>query len=1277
MKRFWWLGWALFFAVGANVSHAAITYVGTSAVSQSSTSLSITPPAGSVGDLVICTASNRNASLTLPTPSGASYTELIPGSTWSFHKAWGRIATGSDVFTLAALPGYTEAWCSRYAGTNSNLAAIVDGSITKRTSLTSQIRLGSLTPPSNNEVMWYSTRLPGPGTASPVVDVPTNFTEDVDSYYSGADLIMSGGHWIQTTKTNSPQQDLNVTPAAGAATSNTSILLSLSPSGTGGGGGGGIWSLVGYGAATGVAAGGTLTPALPAGHTTGDWLCWYGAERNTANTLAHPAGYTNVVSRQNAGHDISAIDCKIDGGAEVAPSTTAVGVGMAQMAAYRGGPGVVAGNINATNSSTTTCTTSPVSVSLAVTQSNVLILSFATQQANYTSFTPSTGVPAGYANGVSDASVSYTNPSGQDFSFLLAYYIYPFNTTLSAGNFTDGNVASVACRSHVAGILNPSLAPTITLVNGGTNTFADGAAGVTVTGTNFGAVTGTLQLIDGSTTSNQTVTGWTDTTITFTAVLGGCRYGARSIKVIRNDNSNFNVHDAIITAPSGKCYFDTSTLLQPFAVDKNGAPNRFGDAVAANDITDNSEIELSNLTFSGVSSCANITVNSNASYKVPMDLQSFDWRWNNGGGWASTAADRTGQGKVHIAGSNGFRSSCNNFGGSSTPGIPPRTQATKTICVSGCDYPNTTLGVSNCMAVLGNGQSCEMRDQVGGVAETWTQPIVIAGIHGIEGSVKTLRVQDGDTVIVSGTTSTGVPLLNINNSDHINVQGNSTGSTGLFIGDPSIWNVNCAQATTAPGFVAPYNCFPNGMNTDVTSSNDIGFMNFTLGGATDRVATRIEKTASYVYFKSMVVDLHGNNNDHAVPTPAEDGLLFEQDSDQFMAEDSQWSHSGSPALKVTGSYNVFRRITVDNGWSDLTGDTTIYRGAETLEIVSNDCSDANFGCAPYGPVMVEDSEFRGSGLTPSHSPWNTATELKGIGVIFRKNYIYGNDRNYLVSMCGSVDGTTTAYREGEQQLYHNTLFGGANFWSGGNGYPAGINTAICQKMIIKNNLMQGNQPGQKSSSDIYAFTAKLSGVPLGGYANQWKGAVIANNIFGSDPLVPSLNMQANLTGTGANTVALTNSVTWPANFFNNNNVTMTWANGTTSPDPSRNGLVLGSTNSVGVGDAPAVTTTANAGTAVTSITLTDARAFKDLWNFSGHGWGGWHVEYGDCISVGPTTGSTNVQAVNTQITAINYSTGVVTVTPAVTFQNGSPVWKAIDNVDGTCGRIWRNRGAFQ
>ena len=996
----------------AQLSQAAITFVGAGAVTQSNAA-TISPaiPAGSTGDLIICSAQYKNASFTLTAPSGATYTQIITG--YKYHGVWGRIANGTDAFTLGTagsdpLLGYIESSCLRYAGTASTITSISDASTTNHISLVDQLRVGGIKPSSANEMVIYFGR---ELTVSTSTALATGFTSRVNSSYAASNMSMVVADSIQTIKTNIIQQNLVITGGSGVTQAHSSLMLAIKPAGSGGGGGS-QWTYVGAGSiAQSLAGGVNLTPSLPTGQVAGDWLCWMGYEATTSFTLNHPAGYTNVVSRQVSAHDVEAIDCKVSAGAsEVAPTVAFQSRSQAQVVAFRGGPAAVAGNVHVAGSAGSTCTISPPSMPLTITQPNTLVLEWAKWNSDFGTITSYPVTTTGIT-----ASVITGNPS----SFFLAYVIQTAATNMATDAFTTTPATgSTACSkmavSLLAGTVTP---PTITTVNGGGNTFNSDAVGVVIVGTGFGASqgTGSVTVRDGSLSSTQTVTAWGDTSITFTGVRGDIRYGARNVRVT-NGLGTFVDQAVTVTAPPAKCYFDLGAIVQPFSVSNKGMPNRFGDA--SGDITDDSQLEFSNMVFNGGSTCANITIATNGTFRIPSDLLALDWIWNSGLGWKDTVTQRRGANKARGPATSGFRASCTGTSGDNTN--PPARVAYKfKIAVTGGDYPATSTGISNCMAALANGQACEMQAADPLVAETWDAEIDITSINGVEGNVKTLRVRDGDTITLSHATVAPTGLLNITSSSFINIQGGNTLENGLYLGDSTQWLVNCARATTAVDFIGVHNCYTNANNVMITGSTNIGLMNFTVRGAQSNEASVIDNTSSYIYSRQMVWDLHGINNDGGVPVAAPSGTLLVVHADYFVAEDTTFSHGGANALKITGSFPILRRVKGNGGWSDVSLDP-VYSGSTPIVLATQDCQVASNGCAPYGPALIENSEIFGAGTIPGQT-WNYAIQLGAIGTIFRQNYIYGNTKSYLLGMCSSADINTTTYREGEQSIYNNTF----------------------------------------------------------------------------------------------------------------------------------------------------------------------------------------------------------------------------------------------------------------
>jgi hypothetical protein len=312
---------------------------------------------------------------------------------------------------------------------------------------------------------------------------------------------------------------------------------------------------------------------------------------------------------------------------------------------------------------------------------------------------------------------------------------------------------------------------------------------------------------------------------------------------------------------------------------------------------------------------------------------------------------------------------------------------------------------------------------------------------------------------------------------------------------------------------------------------------------------------------------------------------------------------------------------------------------------------------------------------------------------------------YSVCGAGQYFGVAHDERDRYRVFYNNTLYGGTVEESLGRfANEPSTDANLCGDERWKNNIFAGVEPNEVHNGTAIFLHYYPS--PITGYANTFKGAEIFGNIFSLHPSNPATITTAYVGRTSYTTsnavtdqatVAIENgtgfneatadyaceSGDFPSNWCGNRlltgsgltkfagDVTAPFVNSTV-PDLTtlRTLLTLG-TNTYGVGDAWPLTTV-DAVTDTTHVSLADARYFKDAWGFT-YTWGGLHTEYGDCIAMGATAAT----AVTATITAINYTTGDITYTPARTITNGWNVWKATDVGDGTCGAVWDNRGAVQ
>lgn len=612
-------------------------------------------------------------------------------------------------------------------------------------------------------------------------------------------------------------------------------------------------------------------------------------------------------------------------------------------------------------------------------------------------------------------------------------------------------------------------------------------------------------------------------------------------------------------------------------------------------------------------------------------------------------------------------------GGGNPSNRPPPSH---TVCIGGtCTYTPAQLA-NTAISQRVAGDILELQTVTPGAHEVWAARILCNGTSGASDSSRIkLRVRDGDKITLDMATATDVGIDDWTNCAFWTVEGNSTGRDGLEMSDPSWWNTGCASINFPAANPPRYACYQNRRGTRLTNSDNIAFVNMTMHGAggvgSAYTANTLDINSSYILFKNVNVDLHGTNNYDGTQ---DQGDLMNIKADHVIGLDSRWGHGGHTQIRAEGPYHVYRRSVFDGSWRDK---NTGFSGNHSADFRSGS-NDGNQ--TPYGPILVEDSELVGTGFEPEHANWNQVMELIGVRDIVRQNYFYGNEGAYAFTQCSVSDPPTfvNSYQDARANVYNNTTFGSAIHFGGSEGWPADANTAICELMFVVNNVFMGVTTGTKTNNGVpnapWAWYEERSNVPLGGYPNSWKGAFIQFNIFAG----PSTNMQFRLTGTSSGTVSVTDCVKWPSNVCNNQSVALKFANGTTTPASGKAAMALHPSNSIGLGDARYVAAVTAVGTgAVMTLDRTDS--IKDAWGFEAVTWGGLWRERGDCVCVGPTSSSTVNQCVVGQIAdvGVNHTTLQMTLVSSVTRAVGSKVWKAQNNDDGSCGGVWKNRGAWQ
>ncbi len=155
------------------------------------------------------------------------------------------------------------------------------------------------------------------------------------------------------------------------------------------------------------------------------------------------------------------------------------------------------------------------------------------------------------------------------------------------------------------------------IVSTSDDTPTDGAS-ITLTVTGAGASQGTVTLGGVA----QTVTAWSDTSVTITVSLGANKYGVNAALVLTTDDDEVSAgHNVQVQPAAGVKYITTSgTLADP--------ENRL--TTIPDDIVSGYQIEARNVTGGTI---ADLTLYQDASYSAGTDIVSFQYRVHNGTVW--------------------------------------------------------------------------------------------------------------------------------------------------------------------------------------------------------------------------------------------------------------------------------------------------------------------------------------------------------------------------------------------------------------------------------------------------------------------------------------------------------------------------------------------------------------------------------------------------------------------------------------------------------------------
>ena len=148
--------------------------------------------------------------------------------------------------------------------------------------------------------------------------------------------------------------------------------------------------------------------------------------------------------------------------------------------------------------------------------------------------------------------------------------------------------------------------------------------GVVIVGTGFGATKGTNGKVEIGTTE-QTVTAWSDTSITISIVFGNNKYGASKTLKVTNDASETGTKSITITAPSGVNYVDLTSVA--------GGGTR---VTELGTLETGDQVEWSSVSVGAI---GDVTVAADSTYTWAAPVQSFLVRYHDGTSWSGYASE--------------------------------------------------------------------------------------------------------------------------------------------------------------------------------------------------------------------------------------------------------------------------------------------------------------------------------------------------------------------------------------------------------------------------------------------------------------------------------------------------------------------------------------------------------------------------------------------------------------------------------------------------------------
>jgi hypothetical protein len=576
----------------------------------------------------------------------------------------------------------------------------------------------------------------------------------------------------------------------------------------------------------------------------------------------------------------------------------------------------------------------------------------------------------------------------------------------------------------------------------------------------------------------------------------------------------------------------------------------------------------------------------------------------------------------------------------------------------------THNNVTNAIAAgnFGNGNVSilELRNRVAGSTQTWNQ-VINVNKSGTAARYLKIRVRDGDTVRLS---ITGGTLLTVT-GNYVSIEGNSTGSGGLVLGNPGQWNPQVWGGD-----------YSHNLTMDIRGgAHHVALRNLTAHGCgANYYACEVSNgNCADILIDNCLFSKHGTNQDP--DGGGERGDILRMAAKRVVIQDTRFEYGGHNTLFGAGVYQITRRCTFDGDWSDA---GTAFPGSRCADFTSGMKGNAQEQwLGEYGPQLIDDCVFencersQGDGGGFTYSP---AIKLNGLHQIVRGSWFWDNIAPLMLGP-GLINLGSAAGDEcmGRTICYHNTSYDSGGVYR--NQDQSGTNNQNHREGRFVNNVFAqvGNGIGG-GGGNVQVVNWDVNLIGLGGYANGWKGTIWRDNLWQTKTTINEQYAAYRVVqpGTPANVTQTlvinpdTNPnqfASWATNVYSNDRVTtITFAGVATQYNRTRAGLTI--TAGDGYQDAQPLTRANGAGTTDTLV-VDDARFFFDGWGFSVDG----HTESGDFISINGTI---------RQIESVNYATNTITLTEAATWADNAPIYYAGNPRDSNSGGVvWDNRGAGQ